>query len=320
MSNKYTFLDLAEDVLSKSDRPLTVKAIWENAVLNGLYKKINSYGKTPDQTLGARLYTDVKEENSKFMIVSKKPTLFQLSTHKVPSKEEIDDFLADEYKKSEKDNLEHERSYHQVLTNFLSNCSLGCIHTKTIFHEVSKKGKKGQDKWNYPDIVGVGFAFGNYTNSTIDLMQKIQYPVCKLYSFELKKSLDFGNYKESYFQAVSNSSWANEGYLVVVDIDEEVKLELKRLCDAFGIGLMRIDIANIEDSEIIYPAKIKNILDMATIDLLIDKNNDFKIFIDTVNSSMQLSKIVDEVVYDKVLTDDELNKYILKLKTKNDEI
>ena len=87
MSNKYTFLDLAEDVLSKSNRPLTVKAIWENAVLNGLDKKINSYGKTPDQTLGARLYTDVKEENSKFMIVSKKPTLFQLSTHKTPSKE-----------------------------------------------------------------------------------------------------------------------------------------------------------------------------------------------------------------------------------------
>jgi hypothetical protein len=37
----------------------------------------------------------------------------------------------------------------------------------------------------------------------------------------LKKDLNFSNLRESYFQAVSNFSWANEGYLVAVEIDTD---------------------------------------------------------------------------------------------------
>jgi hypothetical protein len=33
----------------------------------------------------------------------------------------------------------------------------------------------------------------------------------------MKKELNFSNLRESYFQAVSNSSWANEGYLVTAE-------------------------------------------------------------------------------------------------------
>jgi hypothetical protein len=37
----------------------------------------------------------------------------------------------------------------------------------------------------------------------------------------MKKNLNFTNLREYYFQAVSNSSWANEGYIVALDIDED---------------------------------------------------------------------------------------------------
>ena len=45
----------------------------------------------------------------------------------------------------------------------------------------------------------------------------------KIYSFEMKKYLSIANLREYYFQAVSNSSWANEGYLVALNIDKNDK-------------------------------------------------------------------------------------------------
>jgi hypothetical protein len=63
-----------------------------------------------------------------------------------------------------------------------------------------------------------------------------------VFSFELKKSLSFGNLREAFFQAVSNSSWANEGYLVAAEIsqDEDFLSELRRLSSSFGIGVVQL--------------------------------------------------------------------------------
>lgn len=326
MKQNYTFLSLAEEILSESEMPMTINDIWDSAVKKGLDKKLGSNGQTPVATLGARLYKNVKksEDKQKFMIVSKKPTLFWLISRKneLPSQEKIDDFLDKSYSKLDEKSSYNERMIHQVLANYINNCPLGHIYAKTIFHENSIKGKKGQDKWTYPDMVGVSFIFSedDYSTASIELMKLVQYPMCKFYSFELKKSLNFGNYKESYFQAVSNSSWSNEGYLVCVDIDDEVKHELKRLCDSFGVGLIQLNIDNIDNSVIIYPSAVKPIVDIATIELLVSKNKDFLEFISNVNNSIKLNQVVDEAKYDKVLSDDEINKYLLKLKAKNNKI
>lgn len=325
MKQSYTFLSLAEEILSESEMPMTINDIWDSAVKKGLDKKLGSEGKTPSATLGARLYKNIQKtaDKKKFMIVSKKPTLFWLISRKneLPSQDKIDDFLDKSYSKSDENNSYNERMIHQVLTNYINNCPLGHIYVKTIFHENSIKGKKGQDKWTYPDMVGVSFIFSedDYNPASIELMKLVQYPMCKFYSFELKKSLNFGNYKESYFQAVSNSSWSNEGYLVCIDIDDEVKHELKRLCDSFGVGLIQLNIDNIDDSVIIYPSAVKPIIDIATIELLVSKNKDFLDFINNVNNSIKLNQLVDEAKYDKVFTDDEINKYLLKFKSKNDK-
>src|SRR5450756_862996 len=53
----------------------------------------------------------------------------------------------------------YERDLHILLSTFVySNPHFNC-YTKTIYHEFSKKGKKGFNKWLHPDIVGIYFPF-----------------------------------------------------------------------------------------------------------------------------------------------------------------
>ena len=88
------------------------------------------------------------------------------------------------------------------------------------------------------------------------------------------------------------------------------------MSDAFGIGLIQLNIDNIDDSMIIYPSAVKPVIDIATIELLVSKNKDFLEFISNVNNSIKLNKLVDKAKYDKVLSDDELNNYLSKLNSK----
>lgn len=55
----------------------------------------------------------------------------------------------------------------------------------------------------------------------------------------LKRSVDFANLREAFFQAVSNSSWANESYLVAAKWqtdDDEFTDELARLSQGLELG------------------------------------------------------------------------------------
>ena len=56
----YTFLDLAREVLETSDKPLSVRQIWDRAVELKLDEKLGSGGKTPWATVGAQIYVDMK--------------------------------------------------------------------------------------------------------------------------------------------------------------------------------------------------------------------------------------------------------------------
>lgn len=92
----------------------------------------------------------------------------------------------------------------------------------------------------------------------------------------MKRDLNFANLRENYFQAVSNLSWANEGYLVTLNIDETE--ELRRLTNAFGVGIIKLNAENIEESEILFQARFNETLDWNTINRLSEDNGDFKSF------------------------------------------
>ncbi|GAA7697649.1 COG2958 family protein [Helicobacter pylori] len=144
---------------------------------------------------------------------------------------------------------------------------------------------KGMDRWLYPDMVGVRFLHVELSNENlIAFSNKFDTLPVKLVSFELKKEISVNNCRECYFQAISNSSWANEGYLVGHHIDtHNPKLMdlLKRLHASFGIGV--IDLRTDEDkSTILLNAKYKEKIDYTVALELSEKNEEFSGFLKSV--------------------------------------
>lgn len=123
----------------------------------------------------------------------------------------------------------------------------------------------------------------------------------------MKIAVDFSNLREYYFQAVSNSSWANEGYLVALSYadDPELQEEMLRLNNAFGIGFIKLNSESIEQSEILFPAKYNEAIDWDTVDKLSETNPEFNKFIKSVVSDIAGGKIHLEE-YDKVLIDNDI--------------
>ncbi len=181
--------------------------------------------------------------------------------------------------------IAHERDLHPFLTYMaFDNENLKC-YTKTIFHEESSKSPKGMDRWLYPDMVGVRFLHAELSNENlIAFSKKFDTLPIKLVSFELKKEISVTNCREYYFQAISNSSWANEGYLVGCNMDTQntdLMNLLKRLHASFGIGV--IDLRTDEDkSAILLNAKYKEKIDYTVALELSEKNKKFRDFLKSV--------------------------------------
>lgn len=301
----YNFLKLAEETLKITNVPMSAIEIWNYAKNNNMTEELNSSGKTPWKTLSARIYVEIKNnKKTRIKQVSKRPAKFGL-------KEIEYDLGTYENKNSIKDNSKYtERDLHMLLTKFVYSHQHFRCYTKTIFHEKSKKKNVGINKWLHPDIVGVHFSYEEYLKETISLIDSLNESTYKLYSFEMKKNLNFENLRQYYFQAVSNSSWANEGYLVTLKIDEtdEFMDEIRRLSNAFGIGVIKLNAMNIAESEILFPSKVNETLDWDTINRLLEDNIDFKEFAETIYNTSKTDKISKE--YDEVLNDEKYEEYI----------
>lgn len=309
----YTFLDLSIETLKCIKKPLSQREIWDEAINLKIASKINTKGKTPWATLGARIYTDIEQNlESPFIQVSKRPAKFYLK-ELLNNKDSIEDLNNLEYEFNEKEEIDknfEERDLHPLLVKAVYAHPHFKCYCKTIFHETSVKKKKGYNKWLHPDIVGIYFPFKDYISETRKLQEAFKIGSFKLFSFELKIDISFQNLREYYFQAVSNSSWANEGYLVSLNIEDDPTLrdELRRLNNSFGIGIIQLNAENIEQSEIILPAKERELLDWETINRLAEDNRDFKNFIEYLAEDIQVGKVKSK--YDLVLDEEEYERYI----------
>jgi hypothetical protein len=205
-----------------------------------------------------------------------------------------------------------ERDLHKLFTTYLKSIN---INSKTIFHEKSNKDDETQ-KWTHPDIIGVQL-INLQNNSSKNFLKAInKKETFKLMSYELKKEItnDY-ELKKAYFQAVSNSSWANYGYLVSFDIDNSLFDEIKRLNESFGIGVIEL-YPNPYQSKILFQAQYKE-LDIKTIDKLCKNNGDFNIFIEQMekllNADERYYKATEnelENICDKYfITDDDIKVY-----------
>ncbi len=300
---------MAEDVLKNSKTPLTFQQIWEDGKSSGLAAKIKTKGKTPWNTLGARLYVEVRDnaDMSKFIKVGKRPTRFFLKSREAEvSNDIVEKMEIEEAKKLAPMTAYHERDLHPLLTYFVyasPTFSRGrSIYTKTIFHEGSKR--KGFNEWLHPDIVGVYLPLDDWNPNVIAFNQLLDNNSIRLFSFELKKSITKATYRESFFQAVSNSSWAHEGYLVAAHIteDDDLLAELERLCASFGIGIISLNLTDFDSSRVLFPARTHDVLDWETINKLCEQNKDFEKFIQDVKIDFD-SKRVHPSDYDTVIKD-----------------
>ena len=177
-----------------------------------------------------------------------------------------------------------ERDLHKLFCSFLRTRG---IYAKTIYHEKSSTKVDNAQKWIHPDIVGVQFE--DFKNEATLALLKAAEPKesIHIYSYELKRRIESDyQLKQFYFQALSNSSWANYGYLVAFEINEDLDEEMARLNNAFGIGII---LMQPNDSKILYPAKEKS-LDYNTIEKLNNLNPDFCEFIKKLSKVMNASK------------------------------
>lgn len=212
----------------------------------------------------------------------------------------------------------HERELHPFLVSYLAKKMN--IYTKTIFHEVSTKSGKRKSEWLHPDIVGFDLPVKNWSEKVLELCGNFSMNRAIIYSFELKKSITLETLREQFFQAVSNSSWANEGYLVGVDIDtnnQELMQEINRLSSAFNIGVIKLNLTEIESSEVLFPSRRKDELDGETMNKLFNINKNFKEFVHVVLDSIKINQIVHNGL-DKVLSQDKLNEIINEIKCIDD--
>ena len=295
-----TYYDAARKVLEQSDVPMKVDEIWEKACELGYDKIIaetlnGKMSKTPIASLGAKIYTDIKFNpdttifvkvgRGQFFLKDKINNSNQNLINEINNLSEEDD--AEEITENTTANKKIlEEDLHIPLTKYLYSMK---IYSKTINANAADVNLKGKMKWGTPDIVAV--TFKDYINkSVLELFNHINLPTTELYAYELKLKLTLGSLTEYYFQALSNSGWANEAWLVAMEIDEnnydELMEEIKRLNQSFGVGVIKLDYNNPEDSEILFSAKKRNYLDIDTMHKLC-YNRQFQDFINDVNEILE---------------------------------
>lgn len=180
-----------------------------------------------------------------------------------------------------------EHAMYPLLSLYLSE-EFG-VYSKRIDEKRSsnKRGPNG-NRWLYPDVVGMEDLGAEWHQEVRDCVNQYSDKRTKLWSFEAKLLINRSNVRECYFQAVSNSSWANFGYLVAAEIEGQDTLkELRMLFAAHGIGLIKLDADNPAESQVLIPARERDEIDWDMANRLTMENRDFLDYVKLVKQFYQ---------------------------------
>jgi hypothetical protein len=151
----------------------------------------------------------------------------------------------------------------------------------------NKRGPNG-NRWLYPDVVGMEDLGADWHQEVRDCVNQYSDKRTKLWSFEAKLLINRSNVRECFFQAVSNSSWANFGYLVAAEIGGQDTLkELRMLFAGHGIGFIKLDVDNPADSQVLIPARERDEIDWDMANRLATENRDFLEYVKLVKQFYQ---------------------------------
>lgn len=183
--------------------------------------------------------------------------------------------------------LEHD--LYPILSQYLK--SEFKLQTKRIDEKRSQnnRGSKGNE-WLFPDVVAMENLASEWAAPVKSFAEQYGAEKVKLWSFEVKRLINLSNVRSAFFQAVSNSSWANVGYLVAAELDGRAKDELRMLSALHGIGFIRLDTENPTESEIIIPAQEVD-LNWASINRVASINSDFSDYIENIKDLYLTGKV-----------------------------
>ncbi len=280
MTVKEAILKSLEDL----QKPSNHKEVLANIRKNKYYDFKNA--KTPDATISALLGDFIRKNDSRVHRnkANSGTYFYYLSKNEQNIVIEELDTLVNEVQKIKK--TYKERDLHILLSSYLKSKN---IYSKTILHEESKNSKDDHQKWIHPDMIGIEFL--NLTSTVNKAFMKIlnKADTFKLTSYEIKKEINTDyELKKCYFQAVSNSSWANYGYLVAFEISDSLKDEMERLNQSFGIGIIELK-ANPYESKILFQSKFRE-LDFKTIDKLCKVNQKYESFIELTEKALAVQE------------------------------
>jgi len=264
-------------ILDEKGQPITGTDIYNAIIANKYYDF--SKAKKPEAVVHSRAGDFIRKGDTRVKRVKKEGIGYLYYLTKYEQNINFDQFdsisIITASPKHSKKNEFDERDLHKLFCTYLKSKN---INSKTIYHEKSAKDDENQ-KWVHPDIIGVQL-LNLQTNSSKNFLNTTnKKETFKLLSYELKKEIkNDSELKKAYFQAVSNSSWANYGYLVAFEIDNRLIDEIERLNESFGIGVIEL-YSNPYQSKILCQSHYRE-LDIKTIDKLCKINKDFNIFIE----------------------------------------
>lgn len=168
-----------------------------------------------------------------------------------------------------------EKDLYPMLMNFVSS-EVGASAFRINEGTASNRRGPGGNKWLYPDIVAIEALTSGMNKEVIGALQHSGERRARVWSFEVKRLLNRSNVRESYFQAVSNSSWASFGYLAAAEIEGvETLREIQMLYSVHGIGLIEIDMQSPTESVLRIPARERLAIEWSMCSRLADENKDF---------------------------------------------
>lgn len=174
-----------------------------------------------------------------------------------------------------------EHDLYPMLIEFL-NKDMG-LYCQRIDERKSKNSHgNGGNHWLHPDVVALEPLDQGWDEIVRSCVRSSNHSSVRLWSFEVKKHLTKGNVRKYFFQAVSNSSWANYGYLVATGLNSDVEGELQMLSSLHGIGVLILDTESLFDSQILIPAQERNNVDWQSANRIVTENSDFHHYIEQV--------------------------------------
>jgi len=242
--------------------------------------------------IGAQKDQILKTSNNIFWQDKPRPRVYWYDPDGIAETASPDDFDSDDIAQTiTTTHITHESELYPILIDYLkSEQKLFC---QRIDEKRSSNNQgKGGNQWLHPDIVAMQPIDKDWNDLIRTCVKQGAGQRVRLWSFEVKKELTTSNVRKSFFQAVSNSSWANEGYLVATAIvSSSVEQELRMLSALHGIGVILLNTANPSESDILLPAISRVEVDWQSINRIVKENDDFKDFIELVSIYYQTGRI-----------------------------